>query len=102
MSLSFTRTEKVLMDQSAAGASNWIPLDTDYINTYTGVYSVSLETGDWVTVQGRLERSDRALIFNIAIVSATATSPGQITLPYNQIRVVKTGTAGNARVVLYG
>jgi len=102
MSLSFTRTEKVLIDQTTAGAGNWITLDTDYINTYTGIYSVSLESGDWVTIQGRLERSDRATVFNIAIVSATATSPGQITLPYNQVRVFKTGTAGNARVVLYG
>lgn len=49
-----------------------------------------------------LERTDRAPVFTIATVSATLTTPGSITVPYNQIRVVKTGTAGVARAVLYG
>jgi hypothetical protein len=102
MALSFVRTEKTLLDQTAAGAGNWVNLDVDFIHTYSGLYSVSLETGDWVTIQGRLERSDRAIPFTIAIVSATNTSPGTLSVPYNQVRVVKTGTAGNARIVLYG
>ncbi len=90
------------MDQSTATASAWEPLDTKYINSYSAAYSVSLEGTDWVTIQGRLESSDRATVFNVAIVSATLTAPGTITVPYAEVRVVKTGTAGNARVVLYG
>ena len=100
--LAFTRNTTTLLEASAAGAGSWVDLDTKYLNVYNGLYSVSLESGDWVTIQGRIERTDRAPVFNIAIVSATLTTPGSITVPYNQIRVVKTGTAGVARAVLYG
>lgn len=100
--LAFTRNTTTLLEASAAGAGSWVDLDTKYLNVYNGLYSVSLESGDWVTIQGRIERTDRAPVFTIATVSATLTTPGSITVPYNQIRVVKTGTAGVARAVLYG
>jgi len=100
--LSFTRSQKTLLDTSAAGAGNWVELDNKYNNIYSALYSVSLESGDWVQIQGRLETSDRAAVFTIATVSATLTSPGTISVPYCQLRVVKTGTAGNARSVIYG
>ena len=100
MATSFTRNYYTLLDASGAGAGNWITLDTKYINTYSAVYTVSLEAGDWVTIQGRIGESDRDFNCQIAIVSATGF--GTFTAPFEQIRVVKTGTAGNARVALYG
>lgn len=102
MPLSFTRTEKVLLNQTTAGAGSWVPLDVDHNNTYQALISVSLESGDWVTIQGRLEKSDSAPNFTQATVSAAGATLVPIDGPFNQIRVVKTGTAGNARVVLYG
>lgn len=102
MALSFVRTEKTLLDQTSAGAGNWVPLDVEFNNVYQALISVSLESGDWVTIQGRLERSDRAPNFTQAIVSAAGATLVPIDGPFNQVRVVKTGTAGNARVVLYG
>ena len=74
MAISFTRSEKLLLDQTSAGAGNWTPLDVDYNNTYQALISVSLESGDWVTIQGRLERSDRAPNFTQAIVSAAGAT----------------------------
>jgi len=102
MAIDFTRNERVLLDASAAGAGAWHDLDVKYNNTYQALYSVSLESGDWVTIQGRLEKSDRAPNFTQAIVSAAGATLVPIDGPFAQIRVVKTGTAGNARVVLYG
>ncbi len=100
MSLSFTRTVKELLNQTAAGAGNWVPLDTGFVNVYEALYSVSLEAGDWVTVQIRLE--DNGPAFTQAIVSTAGSTLTPIDAPAKAIRVVKTGTAGNARVVLYG
>lgn len=101
MSLSFRRTVKTLMDdQTAAGAGNWVRLDNSFNNVYNALITVSLENGDWVQLQGRLEPSDRAMNVSIAVVSATGyvASDG----PFFEIRAVKTGTAGKARVVTYG
>ena len=100
MSLSFRRSVKELYNATAAGNGNWVPLDTGFVNTYNALYSVSLESGDWITVQIRLE--DNGPAFTQAIVSAAGPTLTPIDAPAKAIRVVKTGTAGNARVVLYG
>lgn len=98
--LSFTRTGKELFNQTAAATGAWVNLDTAYLNEYQALYSVSLEAGDWVQIQYRLGTSDRDLVVTQATVSATGVVP--IDAPARQIRVVKTGTAGNTRVFLYG
>ena len=100
MSLSFKRTVKELFNQTAAGNGNWIPLDNGYNNTYQDLYSVSLEANDWVTIQIRIE--DNGPAFTQAIVSAAGATLTPLDAPAKAIRVVKTGSAGNARVVLYG
>lgn len=100
--LAFTRNIITLYDGTAAGNGNWVDLDTKYLNVYNALYSVSLESGDWCQVQLRLEKSDRAPVFTQNTVSATPTAPQALDAPAAQIRVVKTGTAGNCRVVLYG
>lgn len=100
MSLSFKRTQKVLFDQTAAATGAWVDLDNNYHDQYYALYSVSLEAGDWAQIQFRLEKSDRALVTTQATVSATSLIP--IDAPASQIRVVKTGSAGNCRVVLFG
>lgn len=102
MSLSFRRSVRELLNQSAAGAGAWVPLDTGYVNEYQALYSVSLESGDWVTVQIRLEDGTDAPAFTQATVSTAGGSLVPIDAPAKAIRVIKTGTAGNARVVLYG
>lgn len=100
MSLSFKRTGKELFNATAAGAGSWIPLDNGYNNSYQALYSVSLESGDWVTVQIRLENNGP--VFTQAITSAAGATLVPIDAPAKDIRVTKTGTAGNARVYLYG
>ena len=102
MSLSFRRSVKELYNATAAGNGNWVPLDTGFVNTYEALYSVSLESGDWVTVQIKLEDGANAPAFTQAITSAAGGTLVPIDAPAKFIRVVKTGTAGNARVVLYG
>lgn len=98
--ISFTRTGKELFNQSAAGTGAWVDLDNHYNPSYYALYSVSLEGGDWAQVQFRLNKSDDALVVTQATVSATGVVP--IDAPARQIRVVKTGSAGNCRVYLYG
>lgn len=101
MSLSFKRSVlKLLDDVTAAGAGSWVNLDNTYNNLYSAVAATSVESTDWITLQGRLERSDDALVINIASVSASGAT--LIDRPYNQIRAFKTGTAGKAKVTLFG
>ena len=100
MSLSFRRSVKELYNDTAAGNGNWVPLDTGFVNTYNALYSVSLESGDWVTAQIRLE--DNGPAFTQAIVSTAGGTLTPIDAPAKAIRVIKTNSNGNARVVLYG
>lgn len=100
MSLSFKRTGKELFNATAAATGAWIPLDNGYNNAYQALYSVSLESGDWVTVQIRLEPNGP--VFTQAITSTAGATLVPLDAPAKDIRVIKTGSAGNGRVYLYG
>ena len=100
MSLSFRRTVKELWNATAAGTGAWVPLDTGFVNSYNALYSVSLEANDWVTIQIRIE--DNGPAFTQAIVSTAGATLTPINAPAKAIRVIKTNSNGNSRVVLYG
>lgn len=105
MSMSYKRAGKVLWDTglSAAGTGAWVPLDNSFHDTFKALYSVSIEgAGDWVQIEGRIESSDRAFVDVQNIVSATPSNLQPLDAPYREIRVVKTGTAGLCRVILFG
>ena len=100
MSLSFKRTGKLLWDDvTAAGTGAAVPIDNGFNNAYQALYSVSLESGDWVTVQGTLDGSNW---YTQAITSTAGGTLVPIDGPFRQLRVIKTGSAGKARVYLYG
>lgn len=103
---------KVLYDSSAAGTGEWIRLDNRYCGDLDRIVHVDLTTGDTVTIQGitkdvrgpkpadfftSLEADD---ITTLATLTADSEDP-ILQGPWSYIRVVKTGTAGNAKVSGY-
>ena len=108
MSLSFRRSYKVLLDQSAAGNGAWEPLDTTYTPIYNAICYVSCAGGDWIKLEGSLQPMSTnpgttaysPTAVSIAIVSAS--NAVALDGPFAFIRAVKTGTVGGAKVELWG
>jgi len=105
LSLSFKRTAKILFDATAAATGAWVPLDNSFNNEYKALCTVSLEGTDWGRIQGAIENMSNPASYNPYIVSVAVVSASQqlsIDIPLQFIRFVKTGNAGNGKVVVFG
>lgn len=103
------KRHKVLYDSSAAGNGEWFRLDVRYDSSPERILMVDLVDGDTITIQGTvvdvrggnpavvvasLEADDIATIDTLTADSTEHVLTG----PWTYIRVVKTGTTGNAKV----
>lgn len=114
LSLSFTRTYKVLFAGTSEATGDWIPLGNAYNNVYNALYTVSLETGDWGRLQGSIQpfpsgptskninstADYNPFVVSIAVVSATNVIANDG--PFYAVRFVKVGNAGACKVATYG
>jgi hypothetical protein len=100
---------KVLYDSSAAGNGDWIRLDSRYDISPQRIVHVDLTSGDTIELQGTVKDekgSTPSLVTAsldtddiVTIETFTADSTEHLlTGPWTYIRVVKTGTTGNAKV----
>jgi hypothetical protein len=100
---------KVLYDSAAAGNGNWIRLDNRYDQAPDRIIQVDLTADDTIILQG-VTKDQRGVDQDTIIASLvpsdisvieTFTADGgkfPLTGPWSYIRVVKTGTTGNAKV----
>lgn len=98
------KSNKVLMNQTTAGTGTTFPLDVRYDLSPMRAVHGTVTTGDSVTIQGTTW--DRRGPDKTNLASATFHNLGTYTAnftdilngPWTYIRIVKTGTAGNATV----
>lgn len=106
------RRYKILMDGSAAETSDWVRLDNRYGGDIDRIINVDLTTGDTIALQGIVKdvRGQKPADFFTSldaddistIETFTADSTEHLLQgPWSYIRVVKTGTAGVAKVSGY-
>lgn len=99
----------VLYDSASAGTGEWFRLDNRYDLDTNRIIQVDLTTDDTVTLQGTtvdVRGGDPATVVagltakDISTIKEyTADANGDVlTGPWTYIRVVKTGTNGNAKV----
>lgn len=88
--------QATLYNASAAGTSNAYPLDYRYPTTPTRSIQTTMNAGDTVAIQGTIDGTNW---FQIASHTGGTSFVDTLSIPYYAIRVVKTGTAGNALVV---
>ena len=100
---------KVLYDSAAAGNGNWIRLDNRYDQSSERIIHIDLTAGDTVVLQGVVKDQrgvDQDTIIaslvpsDIAVIETFIADSTEHLLvgPWSFIRVVKTGTTGNAKV----
>jgi len=101
------RRRKVLLDQTAAGNGPWIRLDSRYEDSPERAIQISLTAGDSVRIEGTTldirgegDPTDTIAAEDIAILDGSFSSSTSTILNGNwtYIRVVKTGSSGNAKV----
>lgn len=99
----------VLLDQSAAGAGDWIRLDTRYDSDTERAMNINLTTGDTIAIEGvTLDAKDATALAAIVesddiatLGSFTENTSEILNGNWTYIRAVKTGTTGNAKVQGY-
>ena len=100
---------KVLYDSSAAGNGDWIRLDNRYDISPQRIINIDLTAGDTIVLQGAVK--DLKGVAQDTVTGSLTTSDIStietftedstehlLTGPWTYIRVVKTGTTGNAKV----
>lgn len=101
------KRHKILLDQTAAGSSDWFQLDTRYEDDTTRIIQVELTAADTVILQGitkDVKGADKSYLDSLdaddiaVITTISADGFYNITGAWSHIRVTKTGTAGNAKV----
>ena len=110
------RRHIVLYDDSAAGNGEWFRLDSRYEETPERAIQITVSGGDSVTIQAttkdtRGPNPDTGLAFNpdtdldpddiTALIVYNADENDILTGNWTYIRVVKAGTAANAKVQGY-
>ena len=104
------RRHKVIYDDSAAGTSDWVHLDTRYEDHFGRVLAIVLTAGDTVELQGTVKDVkgiDKSFLDDLSaseihsIKTYTATENDILEGAWTFIRVVKTGTNGTALVEGY-
>lgn len=101
------RRYKVLYDDSAAGTSDWLALDSRYEDDGVGrVVTVTLAAGDTFELQGivkDVKGINKTFLTTLStseihsIKTYTASENDILEGQWTYIRVVKTGTAGEGR-----
>jgi hypothetical protein len=87
--------QTTLMNQSAAGTLGPFPLDYRFPTTPTRVIQTAMNGADTILIEGTIDGTNWV---TIASHTAGTSFVDTLSIPYYQIRVTKTGTAGNARV----
>lgn len=101
------RRYKVLYDDSAAGTSDWINLDSRYDDKGSGrLITVTLTAGDTFELQGivkEVKGIDKSFLTTLesdeihSIKTYTATENDILEGQWSYIRVIKTGASGEGR-----
>jgi len=100
-------THKVLLNQAGAGTTDWVQVDSvDFSDLNPSTLQISLTSGDTITIEGITQRfkgieKDFSTLTAVDITEiAEVTASGFVSLvgTWTYIRVIKTGTAGNAKV----
>lgn len=101
---------KVLYNDSAAETSEWFRLDVRYDHDTVRTLNIELTAGDTITIEGTtfdVRGTDKQRRDGLAALTAedigtlntyTTSDTDNLTGPWTHIRVVKTGTTGNAKV----
>ncbi len=96
-----------MYNSSAAGSSDWIPLDVRYDESPVRIIQVELTASDTIAIEGITEDVkgiDKSFLTTLTakdittITTISADGSYKLEGPWTYIRVTKTGTTANAKV----